>query len=99
MRRDVFDAIIAEFDRSERMVLQVSQVSELLVLCEEWLQRSIRVRNPIRQFHLTSFRWRCCVNLRSAAESPTEFEAAAPLRLMRSCSRSTVLPQGCKIRG
>ncbi len=45
VRQGIFDGVRAEFDRSERMVLQVSQVSELLER-EEWLQRSIRVRNP-----------------------------------------------------
>ncbi len=45
VRDTVFASITAEFRRSERIVLMVSQVRELLER-EEWLQRSIRVRNP-----------------------------------------------------
>ncbi len=45
VRGSIFADVRAEFDRSERMVLLVSQVGELLER-EEWLQRSIRVRNP-----------------------------------------------------
>lgn len=44
-RNEIFATIEGEFHRTQNMVLQVCELPELLGR-EEWLQRSIRVRNP-----------------------------------------------------
>ncbi len=44
-REDVFEDILDEYERTERMVLAITGYSELLEN-ESWLQRSIKLRNP-----------------------------------------------------
>jgi phosphoenolpyruvate carboxylase len=45
VRAAVFSDLSTEFERTKRMVLQVTGYSELLEN-EQWLQRSIKLRNP-----------------------------------------------------
>lgn len=45
VRADIFSTILAEYERTKRMVLAITGYQELLEN-EEWLQRSIKLRNP-----------------------------------------------------
>jgi phosphoenolpyruvate carboxylase len=78
VRRGIFDGVRAEFDRSVRMVLLVSQVDELLER-EEWLQRSIRVRNPYVD-PLNFIQVALLRKLRAATAEGVDPESTAPLR-------------------
>jgi phosphoenolpyruvate carboxylase len=45
VRAEIFGDLKAEFERTKQMVLEITGYSELLDN-EDWLQRSIKLRNP-----------------------------------------------------
>lgn len=44
-RKEIFEDVLAEFERTKRWVLKITGYQELLEN-ETWLQRSIKLRNP-----------------------------------------------------